>query len=493
MSFSLSPQILVLPALLVLLLHQATGSSYADGGDGMACWKAKLMVPCDSMFPGVNIEVDWAAVLASSLVEGDKVVIPSHLVVPAPSSSNALNITTTDFKDHDYEIDHSNLHACKVSGGFCSPFVGQQPGLVTHSPALKGTPGNDTGVKFELVLEPGSWTFITHYRIYIDNNIRCDFARGKIVHVEPLQIETTASPAVINSSIALSIIGMTISMVFLVSSACVCRKKNVFKLASWKFCAIASIGGILGNACILLWTPPLTNTLCMLRPFLLPIAFDVLFFPLLLKTWRLKVLFTNMNSMKRVTISDWMLLKGILLPILVDLIIGIVWILVDPPTPAKVKSMISETRYEMYCVSASHAFLIVIFVIKVPFVLWGLQLAWATRTIMSVMNESSHILLSMLNLFFVGAYVVVIQFLITDSQSALVMLRSLGTFIAATLTLTIVLGPKVMQLLFRGDVESLVAELKKDTARRMSQASSVSHQAESTSKYPSTASADENA
>ena len=57
MSFSLSPQILVLPALLVLLLHQATGSSYADGGDGMACWKAKLMVPCDSMFPGVNIEV----------------------------------------------------------------------------------------------------------------------------------------------------------------------------------------------------------------------------------------------------------------------------------------------------------------------------------------------------------------------------------------------------------------------------------------------------
>lgn len=460
----------LLPALLVLLLpRSATGSSYADGGDGMACWKAKLMVPCDTIFPGVDIQVDWSAVSGSArLVEGDKISVPSHLMVPAAGDSNGLNITTADFKAHDFGIDHTNLHACKVSGGFCSPFVGEQPGLVTHSPALKGTPGPANEVKFEMALEPGSWTFITHYRIFIDDNIRCDFAKGKIAHVESLQVETVASSAVINSSIALSIIGMAISLFFLVSSTCVCRKTNVFKLASWKFCAIASLGGMLGNGCILLWVPPLTNTLCLLRPFLLPIAFDVLFFPLLLKTWRLKVLFANLNTLKRVTISDWMLIKGILAPVLVDAIIGIVWVLVDPPTPARIDSLISETRYEMFCASKSDAFLIVIFVMKLPFMLWGLQLAWGTRTVLSVMNESSHILLSMLNLFFVGTYVIVIQFLITDSQSALVMLRSLGTFIAASLTLAIVLGPKVVQLVVRGDVDSLVAELRKETTRRMS-------------------------
>ena len=66
---------------------------------------------------------------------------------------------------------------------------------------------------------------------------------------------------------------------------------------------------------------------------------------------------------------------------------------------------------------------------------------------MSELNESSHIMLSMINMFFVLCYVCVIQFMITDSQSALVMLRALGTFVAATLTISIVLGPKVVQLL----------------------------------------------
>jgi len=74
----------------------------------------------------------------------------------------------------------------------------------------------------------------------------------------------------------------------------------------------------------------------------------------------------------------------------------------------------------------------VVFALKLPFLGWGLMLAWQTRRIMSELNESSHIMLSMINMFFVVAYVCVIQFLITDSQSALVMLRSLGTFIAAT-------------------------------------------------------------
>ena len=58
-------------------------------------------------------------------------------------------------------------------------------------------------------------------------------------------------------------------------------------------------------------------------------------------------------------------------------------------------------------------------------------------------------------MFFVLCYVCVIQFLITDSQSALVMLRSLGTFVAATFTLIIVLGPKVARLISQGDIPSL--------------------------------------
>ena len=379
----------------------AMASSYADGGPDMACWKAKLMVPCDKVFPGVDIQVDWAPIESPKrLVEGDMITIPSHIIVPPE-----INLTTTDFKDHEFDIDHANLHACKVSGGFCSPFVSASPGLVTHSPALQGSPGRHNPIYFDLELEPGDWTFITHYRFFIDDNIRCDFAKGQIVHVDPLLIETIASPTVITVVTSLAVLGMLLSFMFLTASY-IYRKTNVFKLASWKFCALASLGGMTGNACILLWIPPLSDIACALRPFLLPIAFDIIFFPLLLKTWRLKVLLVdNASSLKKVKVSDFMLLKGILLPTIFDVALAACWMVFDRPQPQMVMSLISDSRYEIYCVSQGTAFMILALLVKVPFVLWGLKLAWATRAIISVMNESSYIMLSMINLFFVGAYV----------------------------------------------------------------------------------------
>lgn len=456
----------------------AHASSYADGGPDMACWKAKLMVPCDSIFPEVDISVDWSSLENTRLVEGDLISIPSHMVIP-----DTINLTTTEFKDHGFGIDHTNLHACKVSGGFCSPFVAESPGLVTHSPALRGNAGAHNPVKFDLQLEPGDWTFITHYRFFVDENIRCDFAKGKIVHVEPLLVETVAIPSVITVTTVLSIFGIMVSLMFLLVSYFY-RKTNIFKLASWKFCALASLGGVLGNACILLWVPPLTKMTCMMRPFLIPIAFDFIFFPLLLKTWRLKILLVdNAGSLKKVKVSDFMLIKGILLPVCFDVVIATIWTILDRPIPTMVMSLISDNRYEVYCVSHGSVFMLLTLLAKVPFVLWGLKLAWATRAIISVMNESSYIMLSMINLFFVGAYVIVIQFLITDSQSALVMLRCLGTFIAATLTLTIVLGPKLFRLFRYGDVEGLAAIVRRESQRKLSE--SMSHHEETRTKHKS--------
>ena len=439
--------------VLASLIVTTDASSYVDGGQDIACWRAKVMVDCDT-FPGVDITVDWTP-FKGRLVEGDVINVPSLLILPA-----TLNISTQLFKAHEYSIDHTNIHACLTNGGFCSPFVAQSPSLVTHSEALKGMPMKD--VTFSITLEQGTWTFITHYRIFIDNNIRIDFAKGHVAVVEPLRLETVAEPAIVTISVVFSIIGTVVSLLFLIGSYH-WRNTNVFKLASWKFCAISAFGGVLGNLCILLWVPPLSNLTCMLRPLIIPVAFDFLYFPLLLKTWRLKVLLVDSaQKLKRISVSDSMLYKWLALPVCIDLMLAIVWILISVPIPTVVESLISVSRFEMYCSSLlSLPFLVVFFLIKVPPLIWGLSLSWSTRTIISEMNESSHILLSMINMFFVLCYVCVIQFLITDSQSALVMLRSLGTFVAATFTLIIVLGPKAAQLLMQGDIPSLKASIQK--------------------------------
>lgn len=451
-----------LALFLVTLLHSptlTTSSSYADGGTDLACWKAKLMVDCPATFGDTTLDVDFAGLLDPPvLTEGDIIPILSKLNV-----DDSINVTTEIYKEHGYYSDHTNVHACKVSGGFCSPFVTATPGLVTHTPAKFGD--EEESITFEPVLEAGDWTFIVHFRLYIDDNIRVDFAKGIIVNVKPKLVEISASDDMRNAAIAFAIVGAVISFAFFIS-VFKWRHTRVFRYASWKFCAVSTLGGIIANLSILLWVPPLTDLSCGLRPFLLPIAFDIVYFPLLLKTWRLKQLFGGGGKMKKMKITDFLLAKFVFLPIIVDVLIAGIWFGVGAPAPTQFKSLISEELYENFCSSdGSGYFMAIILALKIPMVLWGLILAWQTRKLSTALNESSHILLSMLNLFFVGTYVIVVQFLITDSQNALVMLRVMGTFIAATGTVSIVMGPKVYQLLFHGDIADIKQLMKEQRDR----------------------------
>jgi hypothetical protein len=108
----------------------ARASSYADGGDGLACWTGKLMRDCQQYYPGVDLIADWSDVNSTVIFEGNELVVPSKLVVPA-----SLNVSADG---GGALVDHVNLHACRVASGFCSPFADVSPGLVTHSAQERG-------------------------------------------------------------------------------------------------------------------------------------------------------------------------------------------------------------------------------------------------------------------------------------------------------------------------------------------------------------------
>ena len=67
------------------------------------------------------------------------------------------------------DIIHANLHACKREIGICIPFVGKEPGLVTHTPAMCGN--NEDGspkecaTEYTVDLDPGKWNLIMHDRV----------------------------------------------------------------------------------------------------------------------------------------------------------------------------------------------------------------------------------------------------------------------------------------------------------------------------------------
>ena len=82
------------------------------------------------------------------------------------------------------------------------------------------------------------------------------------------------------------------------------------------------------------------------RTLLLPLAFDLLFFPLLLKTWRIQALIVKAEMGKSRRISDRMLELLLLTLLVVDFVLTLVWVEVDGPVPTRVFSKISPPAEE---------------------------------------------------------------------------------------------------------------------------------------------------
>ena len=386
----------------LLLVGTATAASYADGGDEMACWRQLLQVNCDTTYPGVALDVDWGSLADAGItkVENDPIVLNATLTWPA-----SLNITQ---RANGYTIDHANLHACRTVAGFCSPFVSVQPQLVTHSTEIRTDVGNVTfNSQFG---SADTWTTIVHYRLYYDGNIRADFAKGIIIQVKKREEANIADDTVRAFMVALVAAGIVaMSIAFL--AVLYCRMTRLFKASSWRFIALSVMGGILGNTATFTFLPPFTHATCTMRVLLMPFAFDALFFPILLKTWRIKALLGASSEVQSKRITDERVATLLLLLLVADFVLCVMWVIVDGPVPTRVFSKISPHLYEIYCDggNASPYFLAFVMTGKGMTIVWGLWLAWQVRAVVEVLNESSYIFLAILNLAFIAIFVVAMQ------------------------------------------------------------------------------------
>eukprot|EP00966_Prymnesium_polylepis_P019525 450263-Prymnesium_polylepis.1 len=137
----------------------------------MACWRSRLMIDC-AVFPGVAMAVDWGDLDAADTkaIEDDPIRVNATLSWP-----ESLNVSV---RPHGFAVDHANLHACRTTAGFCSPFVEMQPQLVTHSTEMRSNTGRvviDSRLGFAEV-----WMYIVHFRLFVEDGIRIDFAKGTI-------------------------------------------------------------------------------------------------------------------------------------------------------------------------------------------------------------------------------------------------------------------------------------------------------------------------
>jgi len=325
------------------------------------------------------------------------------------------------------EIQHSNLHACKVSVGFCSPLVKNQTNLVTF--------GSDSTFNFApnssylditgsipgdgLVL--GEWSVIAHIRIKLTNGDTWDVANGIKVSVNPACIfENISIGAYISVSIILFITFIYVLTVLL--GVIIFRNRKVFLASNLTFNVTVLISAIFILGTVIPLSIQGKESTCILRPWLLAPAATCVFALLFFKTWRVWRIFTN-QTYKLVLISDWIILRNVGIIVAGQIIIQIVWSAQGTSKPNQ--QLYSGGFKKKWTCDSPLPYPIISVVYTGIILIATLIIAFITRKVLTLFNESKWIAYCVYNLTIIACIIIPMQWNF-DDPTTVYCLRAFG-------------------------------------------------------------------
>ncbi|XP_022085182.1 gamma-aminobutyric acid type B receptor subunit 2-like [Acanthaster planci] len=212
----------------------------------------------------------------------------------------------------------------------------------------------------------------------------------------------------------LSGLGMALSIVFLGINTRF-KNRSAIKISSPQLNNMIALGSMLLYASTFLLALKIEvkegdfngRIYCQLSSAALCIGLSLAFGALFMKTYRIHHIYTSAMKVRKVraTITDSKLMTSIGLFVLLDALIFVTWILVDPihVETIQLSPVLRDERTEKYdvptmsyCTSAKELyFAIAIFAYKGALLIFGIFLAWSTRNVrISQLNDSKHIALS---------------------------------------------------------------------------------------------------
>uniref|UniRef100_A0A5S6R1T9 Gamma-aminobutyric acid type B receptor subunit 2 n=1 Tax=Trichuris muris TaxID=70415 RepID=A0A5S6R1T9_TRIMR len=197
------------------------------------------------------------------------------------------------------------------------------------------------------------------------------------------------------------------------------------------------------------------STVCTAKVWTLCFGFTLTFGSMFSKTWRVHSIFTDVHLHKK-AIKDYKLylLVGVLL--LVDCLILVTWVIIDPMGLA-VKRLPAEKRTAANVIinptveqcKAEHAvvFQALLYGYKGIMLVLGCFLAWETRNVnVPALNDSKYIGMSVYNVVLICSVGVGISFILQDQVNECYIIISLFIIFCTTLTLGLVFVPKIVEL-----------------------------------------------
>lgn len=184
------------------------------------------------------------------------------------------------------------------------------------------------------------------------------------------------------------------ALVCLIGTICVImnRDRKVIKYATSSFCIIMMVGATIGSLSPIPYSE-VSSTTCMIQPIMPMFAFTLFFVPIVLKTVRVYRLF-NTTNFKKVTITDNQLLLQLLAFIAIDAILISIWMgnLQTRPIPARISVKGSISNFVDICTApSSDTYFTIVVVFKAAILFSGTILAYLTRKVPSLFNESKYI------------------------------------------------------------------------------------------------------
>jgi len=159
-------------------IPMAWGQCYLEDSTStcVVCWKTtSRKITTMSECPKGAISLEWTKPLPQKLLADTDNPTSYKFKVDL----SMFNVTAVSAKGKLWDIPHSNLHSCPSDKGACTPFVGNTPGLSTHTPSSLGNLSVDGVYVSEIFdanvkLSADRYTIIAHNRFYVPDPEQSD-------------------------------------------------------------------------------------------------------------------------------------------------------------------------------------------------------------------------------------------------------------------------------------------------------------------------------
>jgi len=211
-------------------------------------------------------------------------------------------------------------------------------------------------------------------------------------------------------------------------------KPAYFKEKTPLFCFLINLGVLTGYVATMVVLPDPTATLCLAFPWLVGIAFTLIYGCLFLKTWRIFSILRASQKLQRVQLSNGYICRLIGLYFLVEAIYLIIWTVVEPPKVELVDMINNEQQLQ--CNSKHYVLFWGLFIgYKFCWMVFGVVMAIRTRFIYEKFNESKQIYYCIYNAVTVIIVAIPLLAVLSNIPYALVILEVIIILLICTFTL----------------------------------------------------------